>query len=151
MRFLFIPTMWLVLLGVMACGGDEGVEVKLTFKGDDLERSDNGEALLRLGLTNSGEDVFSDDDFDGVLELRLLNKYGDLVDQMEVTSVGPIQPGETVYPLEWTGELEGSYFFWWGSERYGGVEVHFNIRSGGGLGRGAGPGIYLQMYRPILK
>ena len=81
MRFLLVPTMSLVLLGLMACGGGEGVEVKLAFKGDDLERTDKGEALLRLRLTNNGEEVFSDDNFDGVLEVRLLNKYGDLIDR----------------------------------------------------------------------
>ena len=141
MRFLLIQTMALVLLALLACGGEEGAEVNLAFKGDDLDRTFDGEALLRLGLTNNGEEVFSDDNFDGVLEVRLLNKYGDLIDRMDVTSVGPIQLGETVYPLEWTGELEGSYFFWWGSERYGGVEVHFNIRSSGGMGRGGRAGI----------
>ena len=56
----------------------------------------------------------SDGSFDGLLVPRFLNKYGDLIDRVNVTSVDAVQPSETPYTLEWTGELEGSYFFWWG-------------------------------------
>ena len=136
MRGLVTAVVAILAVGVTAaCGGGQAQEATLTFNAYDLDREEDGTSVLRLKVTNDGEETVAIDEFGASFELKLMTKYGDLVAQEGVQSIGPLEPGETSTLLEWTGALDGNYYLYWGAPGYGAAEVHFFATPGGRPGR----------------
>jgi hypothetical protein len=140
--------MFLVVGVSAACGGDEVQKETLTFNAHDLARDEDGMSVFRLKVTNDGEETVAIDEFGASFELKLLTKFGDLVAQEGVEKIGPLAPGETSTLVEWTGELDGNYYLYWGAPGYGAAEVHFFATEGGGA-RAGKAGILIMAYKDL--
>ena len=149
MRVLVTAVVAILAVGAAAaCGGGQAQKATLTFNAHDLVRDEDGMSVLRLKVTNDGEETVAIDEFGANFELKLMTKFGDLVAQEAVGSVGPLEPGETSTLVEWSGELDGSYYLYWGAQGYGAAEVSFMATLGGG-GRAGKAGILIMTYREI--
>ena len=102
MKALAIVTVALMLALVAGCGGDS-VDANLKFLGHDMSQDADGREVIRLGLRNDGETAFTGEQFEGKFEVRYTSKYGDLIASEAVALSGPIEPGETVFPLRVEG------------------------------------------------
>jgi hypothetical protein len=92
----------------------------------------DGEAVAQLGVHNAGTEKFPGDDaFNGEMELR--DESGNLRASAKVVPLAPLAPGETEFPLEWTGKLTpGKYQLTWSAPAYGSTLVDFTIVERGG-------------------
>jgi len=116
MRGLVTAVVAIVALGVAAaCGGGQAQKATLASNAYDRVRDEDGMSVLRLKVTNDGEETVAIDEFGASFELKLMTKFWDLVAQEEVKSVGPLEPGETSVLVEWSGDLDGSYYLYWGA------------------------------------
>lgn len=87
---------------------------------------------VSLAVRNAGQRTFrGDKQFRGQMEIR--DRAGDLSASAEVLPLPAIEPGETVWPLGWEGELApGDYRLSWGADDYGFTAVEFAIVERGG-------------------
>ncbi|MEJ2555951.1 MAG: hypothetical protein P8186_06950 [Anaerolineae bacterium] len=87
----------------------------------------DAETVAQLGIHNAGTEKFPGDEaFNGEMELR--NGSGKLQASAQVLPLAPLAPGETEFPLEWTGKLSpGSYQLTWGAPAYGSTVVDFTV------------------------
>ncbi len=87
----------------------------------------DGETVAQLGVDNAGTEKFpGDKTFNGEMELR--DESGNQRASAQVLPLAPLAPGETEFPLEWTGKLApGRYQLTWGAPAYGSTTVNFTI------------------------
>ena len=150
MRAWIFAVLALVLTAAMGCGGGKGADANLKFIGHDLSQDEEGVEVIRVELLNEGDTVFTGAEFEAEFQLRYTSKYGDLIASETVVLPGPLQPGESVVPFEWKGDLpQSGYYLWWGSDGYGGVEVEFLVQVGQGFGRAGVGGIMEMTYREL--
>lgn len=86
------------------------------------------ELHIRLGVHNAGSAAFEgDSSFNGQMEVRR-TPSGELRASAHVIPLEPLAPGQTVWPLDWHGQLDaGSYEVTWGAEEYGMTTESFTI------------------------
>ncbi len=126
---LLIPLLTVGLLLPVGCTripAQTSQSDQLNFK-VQLGINADGETVAQLGVDNIGTDKFPGDEaFNGEMELR--DESGKLQASAQVLPLAPLAPGETEFPLEWTGKLApGRYQLTWGAPAYGSTAVDFTI------------------------
>ncbi|HHX66077.1 MAG TPA: hypothetical protein GX702_14455 [Chloroflexi bacterium] len=122
----------LLIAGCAPAGGSDldadasNAGVQLEFYAP-LQIDADGEAQLSPGIYNAGEHTFPGADaFNAVMEIR--HADGAQRASAQVLSIEAIEPGEVIWPIEWSGELEpGRYTLTWGAPGYGQIETTFEI------------------------
>jgi hypothetical protein len=126
---LLIPSLVVGLLLLAACtrfSAQTPQTDQLNFK-VQLGINADAETVAQLGVDNVGTEKFPGDKaFNGEMELR--DESGNLQASAQVLPLAPLAPGETEFPLEWTGKLApGRYQLTWGAPAYGSAVVDFTI------------------------
>jgi hypothetical protein len=126
---LLIPLLTVGLLLPVGCTripAQTSQSDQLNFK-VQLGINADAETVAQLGVDNIGTDKFPGDEaFNGEMELR--DESGKLQASAKVLPLAPLAPGETEFPLEWTGKLApGRYQLTWGAPAYGSTMVDFTI------------------------
>jgi hypothetical protein len=91
-----------------------------------------GETIeIAMGFSNqSSQPISQQDDVAG--QWTLVNGEGEVRARGRVVTAGPLEPGETSYPLVWKGALEsGSYTLRWGTPAIGTVTTEFTVFESG--------------------
>ena len=124
--------MVLTMVGVLVVGGCGPLspaqqEPELAFR---VAMEVNSEEVFHvsLGVENTGRARFEgDSSFNGTMEVRH-EPGGDLRASAHVVPLRAVEPGETVWPLNWRGDLlAGGYELTWGAEGYGSTKESFVI------------------------
>lgn len=126
---LLIPSLVVGLLLLAACtrfSAQTPQADQLNFK-VQLGINADAETVAQLGVDNVGTEKFPGDKaFNGEMVLR--DESGNLQASAQVLPLAPLAPGETEFPLEWTGKLApGRYQLTWGAPAYGSTVVDFTI------------------------
>jgi hypothetical protein len=119
-------TVGLLLVGCTRSSVQTSQTGRLNFE-VQLGINADGETVAQLGVDNAGTEKFPGDNaFNGEMELR--DESGNLRANAKVVPLAPLAPGETEFPLEWTGKLApGRYQLTWGAPAYGSTLVDFTI------------------------
>jgi hypothetical protein len=91
-----------------------------------------GETIeIAMGFANqSSAPIPQQEDVAG--QWTLVNGEGEVRARGFVLTAGPLEPGETSYPLAWNGTLEsGSYTLRWGAPAIGTVTTEFTVFESG--------------------
>lgn len=82
---------------------------------------------IAMGFTNrSGDPIPRQEDVAG--QWTLVNNEGEVRARGRVLTAGPLEPGETSYPLVWRGALEaGPFILRWGTPAIGTVTTEFVV------------------------
>ena len=124
--------MVLKMVGVLVVGGcappsPAQQEPELAFR---VAMEVNSEEVfqVRLGVENTGRARFEgDSSFNGTMEVRH-EPGGDLRASAHVVPLRAVELGETVWPLNWRGDLlAGTYELTWGADGYGSTKEEFVI------------------------
>ena len=93
-----------------------------------LEVDSDQQFHVRLGVRNAGRGRFEgDSSFNADMEVRRLPGE-ELRASAHVVPLQPVEPDETVWPLDWHGQLDaGTYKLTWRAEEYGQAEETFTI------------------------
>lgn len=118
----------ILLLLVTGCGraGEETPEPLLTFAAS-LQAGEEETFHISLEAHNQREEPFPGNNaFNGVMVLN--NAAGEMRARAEIATLPLIEPGESVFPVVWSGLLRpGSYQLIWGANGYGHTVVSFSI------------------------
>ena len=124
---LVLTAAGVLLLGGCAPFSQAPQEPDLAFK---IAMEVNSEQVFHasLGVQNEGQVPFQgDNSFNGTMEVRHM-PGGDLRASAHMVPLEPMEPGETVWPLTWRGDLAGgTYELTWGAEAYGSTTEEFAI------------------------
>jgi hypothetical protein len=90
---------------------------------------------IAMGFSNQSSDRIPEQE-DVAGQWTLVNGEGELRAQGRVLTAGPLEPGQTSYPLVWSGTLDsGPYTLRWGAPAIGTVTTEFTVfEDGGGVG-----------------
>jgi hypothetical protein len=131
----------IVLIALLAAGcaaqgaDDEAFFAEWVTPTAKVTLGEDAEIAIAMGFANqSGQPIPQQDDVAG--QWQLVNGEGQVRARGRVLTAGPLKPGETSYPLVWSGNLDsGSYTLTWGAPDIGTVTTELTVfENGGGVG-----------------
>jgi hypothetical protein len=132
---LVLPIVWLVA-GCTAKGADgDAFSADTVTPAAKVNLGGDKEIEIAMGFSNQSSDrIPAQEDVAG--QWTLVNDKGELRARGRVLTAGPLEAGQTSYPLVWSGTLDaGSYTLRWGAPAIGTVTTEFTVfKDGGGVG-----------------